>query len=52
MLLDQIICTTGIIKRGRPKVKWVDGVDNDIKAPGERNWKNIARNREASGRIF
>jgi hypothetical protein len=31
--------------RGRPELKWGDGVDNDVKPPWERNWKKIARNR-------
>jgi hypothetical protein len=30
-------------KRGRPKLRWEDEVDNDVKAPGERKWKNLAR---------
>jgi hypothetical protein len=25
-------------------LRWADEVDNDVKALGERNWKNIARN--------
>jgi hypothetical protein len=33
-------------RRGRPKLRWEDGVDKDVKALGERNWKNVARNRE------
>jgi hypothetical protein len=37
-------------KRERPKLRWKDGVDNDIQALGERNWKNLAR--DQSGRIF
>jgi hypothetical protein len=32
-------------RKGRPKLRW-QGVDNDVKALGERNWKNIARNRK------
>jgi hypothetical protein len=31
-------------KEGSPKLRWADEVDNDVKALGERNWKNIARN--------
>jgi hypothetical protein len=27
-------------------VKWEDGVDNDVKALGERSWKNLSRNRQ------
>jgi hypothetical protein len=27
-------------KRERPKLRWKDGVDNDVKALRERNWKN------------
>jgi hypothetical protein len=36
----------GTRRRGRPKLRWEDGVGKDVKALGERNWKNIARNRE------
>jgi hypothetical protein len=35
-----------IRRRGRPKLRWEDGVDKDVKTLEERNWKNIARNRE------
>jgi hypothetical protein len=32
---------------GRPKLRWGDSVDQDIKLLGERNWKNfINLNRE------
>jgi hypothetical protein len=31
--------------RGRPKLGWEDGVDNDVKALRESNWRNIARKR-------
>jgi hypothetical protein len=30
-------------KRGRPKLRYEDGVENDIEALGKINWKNIAR---------
>jgi hypothetical protein len=30
-------------RKGRPKLRWEDGVDNDVKALGKGNWKNIAR---------
>jgi hypothetical protein len=33
-------------KRGRPKLRWDDGMDKDVKALGKRNWKNIARSRQ------
>jgi hypothetical protein len=33
-------------KRGRAELRWKDGVDSDLKALGERNWKNLARNRQ------
>jgi hypothetical protein len=32
-------------RKGRHKLRW-EGVENDIKALGERNRKNIARNRK------
>jgi hypothetical protein len=33
-------------KKRWSKLRWKDGVDNDIKALRERNWKNIAKNRQ------
>jgi hypothetical protein len=33
-------------KRVRPKLKWEDRVDKDVKTLVERNWKNLARNRQ------
>jgi hypothetical protein len=32
--------------RGRPKIRWKDGPDDDSKAIGIRNWKSVALNRE------
>jgi hypothetical protein len=30
-------------RKGKPKLRWEDGVANDVKTLGKRNWKNIAR---------
>jgi hypothetical protein len=30
---------------GRPKLRWEDGVNNDVQALWERNWKNLATNK-------
>jgi hypothetical protein len=32
--------------RGTPKIRWEDGVDDDSKAIGIRNWKSFGLNRE------
>jgi hypothetical protein len=31
---------------GRPKLRWGDSVDRDFRILGERNWRNLALNRE------
>jgi hypothetical protein len=31
---------------GRPKLRWGDSVDHDVRILGERNWSNLALNRE------
>jgi hypothetical protein len=31
-------------QRGRPKLRWEDGVLDDARKLGERNWRNAARN--------
>jgi hypothetical protein len=33
-------------QRGRPKVRWEDGVMEDGRKLGERNWRNAARNED------
>jgi hypothetical protein len=30
----------------RPRLRWGDSVDHDIRILGERNWRNLALNRE------
>ena len=32
---------------GRPKLRWEDGVMEDARKLGERNWRNAARNRDS-----
>jgi hypothetical protein len=34
-------------QRGRPKLRWKDGVREDGRKLGERNWRNVARNRDS-----
>jgi hypothetical protein len=34
------------MKRRRPKLRWEDEVDNDVKAVEETNWKNPDMNRQ------
>jgi len=34
-------------QRGRPKLRWEDGVTDDARKLGERNWRNAARNRDS-----
>jgi len=34
-------------QRGRPKLRWEDGVMEDAGKLGERNWRNAARNRDS-----
>ena len=34
-------------QRGRPKLRWEDGVTEDDRKLGERNWRNAAWNRDS-----
>jgi len=34
-------------QRRRQKLRWEDGVTEDAKNLGERNWRNAARNRDS-----
>jgi hypothetical protein len=31
---------------GRPKLGWEDGVDQNMRIPGVKNWKKVALNRD------
>jgi len=40
-------------QRVRPKLRWEDGVMEDAKKlGGERNWRNIARNRDSWQKVL
>ena len=34
-------------QRGRTKLRWEDGVMEDARKLGERNWRNVARDRDS-----
>jgi hypothetical protein len=36
----------GRLQKGRPKLRWEDGVTSDAKKLGERHWRSTARNRD------
>jgi hypothetical protein len=42
-----IAVVEGRRQRGRPKLRWEDGVMDDARKVGERNWRNAARNRDS-----
>jgi hypothetical protein len=37
----------GIRKIGKPKLRWVDDVIQDIKTLGVKNWRNVAMEKES-----
>jgi hypothetical protein len=42
-----VAAVEGRRQRGRPKLRWEDGVKEDVRKLGERNWRNAARNRDS-----
>jgi hypothetical protein len=42
-----VAAAEGRRQRGRPKLRWEDGVREDARKLGERNWRNAARNRDS-----
>jgi len=47
ILIQIKIIIEGRRQRGRPKLRWEDGVTEDARKLGERNWRNAARNRDS-----
>jgi hypothetical protein len=37
---------------GRPKLRWRDSVDHDVRILGEGNWRNLALSREEWKRLL
>jgi hypothetical protein len=42
-----VAAVEGRRQRGRPKLRWEDGVSEDARKLGERNCRNVARNRDS-----
>ena len=42
----------GSRSRGRPKTRWLDGVEEDLRKIGCRNWKRIAQDRKAWRKVI
>jgi hypothetical protein len=42
----------GLRSVGRPKLRWEDGVDQDIRILGVRNWKKVALNRDEWAKLL
>jgi hypothetical protein len=37
---------------GRPKLRWEDGVDQDMRILGVKNWKKVAINRDEWAKLL
>ena len=47
-----VAAVEGRRQRGRPKLRWEDGVMEDARKLGERNWRNAARNRDSWQKVL
>jgi hypothetical protein len=39
-------------QRGRPKLRWEDGVMDGARTLGQKNWRNAARNKDAGRKLL
>ncbi|KAJ4446954.1 hypothetical protein ANN_13656 [Periplaneta americana] len=42
----------GTRRKGRPRSRWIDGVDGDARAVGVRNWRVVALYRDGWRRVL
>jgi len=42
----------GIRRAGRPKMRWEDGVDQDMRILEVKNWKKVALDRDRWAKLF
>jgi hypothetical protein len=42
----------GVRSVGRPKLRWKDGVDQDIRILGVKNWKKVTLNRDERAKLL
>ena len=42
----------GVRSVGRPKLRWEDGVNQDMRILGVKNWKKVARNRDEWAKLL
>jgi hypothetical protein len=42
----------GVRSVGRPNLQWEDGVDQDIRMFGVKNWKKVALNRDEWAKLL
>jgi len=42
----------GVRRVGRPKMRWEDGVDQDMRIPKAKNWKKVALDRDEWAKLL
>ena len=47
-----LIKPEGIRRLGKPKLRWLASVEEDLKKMGVRNWRHMTPDREQCGAIF
>jgi hypothetical protein len=46
MMIELYIKKDGVRRAGRPKLRWEDGVDQDMRILEVKNWKKVALDRD------
>jgi len=42
----------GVRRVGRPKIRWEDGVERDMRIPEVKNWKKVALDRDEWAKLL